>query len=171
MYKKILVPLDGSELAECVLPHVETVAKGCGSENVTFVRVVEPFYIPINADEGYNFSARDWTRIENESKAMASNYLNQLVKKIKYDGVEIKGVILSGKAPEQIADYAARNGIDLIIIATHGRSGVNRLVFGSVADKVLHTAGVPVLMIQAPGGCKTEVQSGETAVKVKEKVT
>ncbi len=52
MYQKILVPLDGSELAECVLPHVESIAKGCGVQNVVFLRVVEPFHMPSGGDDG-----------------------------------------------------------------------------------------------------------------------
>jgi nucleotide-binding universal stress UspA family protein len=56
-----------------------------------------------------------------------------------------------GKVAESIADYATKNGVDLIIIATHGRSGVSRWVWGSVADRVLRSACVPVLMVRAPG--------------------
>ncbi len=56
MYKNILVPMDGSELAECVLPHVESIAKGCGAESVTFVRVVEPVFLPMSGGEGYTFT-------------------------------------------------------------------------------------------------------------------
>src|SRR3989304_4054781 len=69
MYKKILVPLDGSELAECVLPHVESIAKGCGVESVTFVRVAEPAYRLYNSEEGYSLSAKEIESLEAETVA------------------------------------------------------------------------------------------------------
>ena len=64
MYKKILVPLDGSELAECVLPQVESIAKGCGVQNVVFLRVVEPFYMPSGGDGGGGLSEKDIKHIK-----------------------------------------------------------------------------------------------------------
>jgi nucleotide-binding universal stress UspA family protein len=151
MYTKILVPLDGSKLAECVLPHVETVARGCSVQNVVFARVVSPLlYLPGDWD-GVAFSAVDLERINSENKAAAVSYISQLISTIKYDNVNIKGEILTGKPAESIAEYATRNEIELIIIATHGRSGVSRWVWGSVADRILRSACVPILMIRAPG--------------------
>jgi nucleotide-binding universal stress UspA family protein len=148
MYKKILVPLDGSELAECVLPHVESIARGCGAQNVVFLRVVEPFHMPSRYS---GFSAEDITRIDSDNKASAENYLGQVVSRTKYDGVTIQSEVMTGKAAESIAEYATKNSIDLIAIATHGRSGVSRWAWGSVADRVLRSACVPILMVRAPG--------------------
>lgn len=151
MYKKILVPMDGSELAECVLPHVESIAKGCSVESVTFVRVVEPVLTPISGGEG-SFTAQDWKRVESETRAEAELYLNQLQSRIKYDGTNIQTeIITGGRAANMIAAYATKNAIDLITIASHGRSGVSRWVWGSVADRVLRSACVPVLIVRAPG--------------------
>jgi len=150
MYKKILVPLDGSELAECVLPHVESIAKGCGVQNVVFLRVVEPFHTPISG-EGAGFSEEDMKRMNSENRVAAENYLSQLANRTKYDGVNVQTQVISGRAAESIADYATKNAIDLITIATHGRSGVSRWVWGSVADRVIRSACVPVLMVRAPG--------------------
>ena len=153
MYKKVLVPLDGSELAECVLPHVAAIAGGCGTESVTFIRVVEPLYMSMTADseQGYTFSAKDWQQMETEQKNAARIYLDRLTSKTKYNGVKIQSEVIYGKAADSIADYAAKNGFDLITIATHGRSGVSRWVWGSVADRVLRSSCVPVLMVRAPG--------------------
>jgi len=150
MYKKILVPLDGSELAECVLPHADSIAKGCGVQDVVFLRVVEPFHIP-SGSYGTGLSEEDIIRIDSDNKASAENYISQLVSQKKFNGAIIHSEIISGKAPEGIADYATKNNIDLIIIATHGRSGISHWVWGSVADRVLRSACVPVLMIRAPG--------------------
>jgi nucleotide-binding universal stress UspA family protein len=150
MYKKVLVPLDGSELAECVLPHLETIAGGCGLQNVILLRVVEPFY-PMVGYVGEEVGMIDINRINKDAKTAAENYLRQLAEKVNYKGVKIKWEVVMGGEAESIADYARKNEVDLIIIATHGRSGVSRWVMGSVADKVLRSSCVPVLMIRAPG--------------------
>jgi nucleotide-binding universal stress UspA family protein len=150
MYKKVLVPLDGSELAECVLPHLEIIAGGCGVQNVTFLRVVKPFY-PIGDYMGDTISAVDVVGINKDAVTAAEDYLKQLTKKVKYPGVKVEWEVEKGNEAENIAEYAKKNEADLIIIATHGRSGVSRWVMGSVADRVLRTACVPVLMVRAPG--------------------
>ncbi len=148
MYQKILVPLDGSELAECVLPHVESIAKGCGVEEVVLVRVVEPFNLP----SGYAYlSPEQIKEIDTENEVIAKDYLNQMVSQVKLDGVKVQTQVIIGKAADSLADYATKNGFDLIVIATHGRSGISRWAWGSVADRVLRSACVPVLMIRAPG--------------------
>jgi nucleotide-binding universal stress UspA family protein len=157
MYSKIMVPLDGSELAECVLPHVEAIAKGCEVANVVFVRVVEPAHLPVATDfaGGGSFSEEDAAKSrkaqDDHNKAAAKKYLNGIVKRSTYEGAGLKAEVIMGKPADAIADYAEKNGVDLIVIATHGRSGISRWVYGSVADKVLRSACVPVLMVRAPG--------------------
>jgi len=151
MYEKILVPLDGSKLAECVLPHVESLAKGGQVKGVIFVRVAEPVQPPLGGDEDLAFSIKDWKRVESQHRAAAQKYLLQLVSQLKYGDVSVKSEVIVGKAAESIADYVTKNEVDLIVIATHGRSGVSRWVWGSVADRILHSVCVPVLMVRAPG--------------------
>lgn len=149
MYQKVIVPLDGSELAECVLPHVETIAAGCSPQSIVFVRVVEPVRLPNVAE--YSFSARDIDRIESAERIDAENYLQKISGRYADKGWNVQTQIIKGTAAEAIAEYAEKNGGDLIVIATHGRSGVSRWVWGSVADRVLHASCVPVLMVRAPG--------------------
>jgi nucleotide-binding universal stress UspA family protein len=151
MYPKILVPLDGSELAECVLSHVESIADGCGTHEVTFLRVLEPVHLMMAGDEGYTYTARDWERIEADNRTAAENYLGQLMERTRYKGAQVHSEIMSGRPAEGIVDYAGRNGIDLIALASHGRGGISRWVFGSVADRVVRSSSVPVLLIRAPG--------------------
>ena len=157
MYKKILVPLDGSELAECVLPHVEFIARGCASGSVIFVRVIEPTALPYGpfTDGGHVITQAEATRIRTEAdsnnKKSAEEYLNQIVSQHKYPGLSVQSAVIVGNAAESIADYATQNEIDLIAIATHGRSGISRWTWGSVADRILRSACVPVLMVRAPG--------------------
>ena len=156
MYGKILVPLDGSELAECILPHVESIARGCGVQSAVFLRVVEPVILLTDKlSEGDYFTEKDVERMMMHTNAFeqerARKYLEQLVSGLKYDGINLQTEVLVGRAAERIAGYAEENNFDLILIATHGRSGVSRWVWGSVADRVLRSACVPVLMARAPG--------------------
>jgi nucleotide-binding universal stress UspA family protein len=149
MYSKILVPLDGSELAECVLPHVEATAGGCKVKDVVLVRVVEPFRQPASTE--YALRPEEVARMEAQLMAEADSYLKKVQAKIKLDGTRVQSEILRGNPAEAVAEYASKNGVDLIVIATHGRSGVSRWVWGSVSDRILRSACVPVLMIRAPG--------------------
>ena len=149
MYKKIMVPLDGSDLAECVLPHAEAIAMGCEVKNVTFVRAVEPLHLPSGSE--WVPTPEEQERIESSHRSDAQDYLTELVGRLKYGGVDLQSEVITGKAAESLADYAEKNGVDLIVIATHGRSGVSRWVWGSVADRILRSACVPVLMVRAPG--------------------
>ncbi len=154
MYKKILVPLDGSELAECVLPHVESIAKGGGTEEIVFIRVVVPFRPVVVGDmgEGYVFKEEEVKRIDASTQRSAKEYLAQLAKRFKVTGTKITPVVVTGEAAAgSLADYATKNRVDLIVIATHGRSGVSRWVWGNVADKILRSTSVPVLVVRAPG--------------------
>jgi nucleotide-binding universal stress UspA family protein len=149
MYKRMMVPLDGSELAECVLPHVEAFVKGFNLSDVILVRVVEPeavSYRHMLPKETPTIAQREADR-----KSSAKDYLNRVVARIRCEGATLRAEVLVGKAAESLVDYAEKNNIDLILTATHGRSGVTRWVLGSVADKILRSANVPVLMVRAPG--------------------
>jgi nucleotide-binding universal stress UspA family protein len=141
MYRKILVPMDGSEIAECVLPHIEKIATGSKPAEVTFLYVVQPFDAPMTDLE---FRAR----IESEATSAAEGYLKDLIARLDYKE-NAKSAVILGKAADSIVDYASQNGMKLIIMATHGLSGISRWVRGSVAEKVLHEAKVPVWLIRA----------------------
>ena len=148
MYQKILVPLDGSELAECVLGHVDALARGCQAKSVVFIRVVEP----IRQTGGEYMMDQDQVKkIESESKQDAGEYLKKISAKVSLGGAVVKTEVISGRPAEILAEYATKNQVDLIVIATHGRPGVSRWVWGSVADRILRSACVPVLMVRAPG--------------------
>jgi nucleotide-binding universal stress UspA family protein len=149
MYKTILVPLDGSKLAECVLPHVETLIKGAQAKRVIFARVVEPFHPPTS---DYIFDDVQIKKIDSENKAEAEKYLKEILTRAKYgSGVRVDSVVLTGNAADALAEYANKNEADIIVIATHGRSGVSKWVWGGVADRILRSSCVPILMVRAPG--------------------
>jgi nucleotide-binding universal stress UspA family protein len=153
MYRKILVPLDGSELAECVLPHVEAVANGCQAQNIVLARVVEPYH-PIRGRVYYSLLPEewkeDWKWVE-EEKSAAEKYLAEIASRIGAKGRNVESKVLVGRAAETLAEFASQEGADLIVMATHGRSGVSRWVWGSTADRILRSSCVPVLMVRAPG--------------------
>ncbi len=144
MYKKVLIPLDGSSLAECVLPHARTIAGGCGIEDIVLVRVVEP--PPTVGAEAIDFVA-----VQTADQKAAEEYLTEVKDQLTSEGFNVSYEILSGRAAEVITGYARQNAVDLIAIATHGRSGISRWVFGSVADRVVRSASIPILLIRPEG--------------------
>lgn len=157
MYKKILVPLDGSELAECVLPHVETIMQGCGVKEIKFIRVVEPVTLPAGSltDGGAAFTeldakdARDSLDARNESEA--AKYLAGMVERYQKSGVKVESVLLKGRHAEELIDYVKESDADLVIIASHGRSGIGRWIYGSTTEKLLRSVCIPILMVRVPG--------------------
>jgi nucleotide-binding universal stress UspA family protein len=166
MYKKILVPLDGSKLAECALPHVETLAKGCDTEEVILVsvtervkgyRVLEGPSQPVGGPSGglWESSQRLGQRLVPEAfgkkEKQAQRYLDRIAKKMTAKGINVSTEVLLWEPAEAIVGYAKQFKCDLIVMASHGRSGPSRWAHGSVADKVLRASGIPVLMIRAPG--------------------
>ena len=151
MYKKIMVPLDGSELAECVLPHVEVVAKGCDSPEVLLVQAVEPIAIPYGRETAKITSIEQLKAFEAHSKVEAEKYLKGIIARLGKAGVNAKATVIHGKPAEVLSDFATENNADLVVIATHGRSGISRWVWGSVADRLIRSVCAPVLIVRAPG--------------------
>jgi len=155
MYQKIMVPLDGSELAECVLPHVDAFISQCQIRTIVFVRVLEAI-TPAVAGE-YAINVEELENREASRKASAEEYLAQVSNRIKPGGSKLEKEVLVGRVADRLAEFADTNDVDLILMATHGRSGVSRWVRGSVADRILRAASVPVLMVRAPGVATKQV--------------
>ena len=149
MYKKILVPLDGSDLSECVLEHVIAIATGSRVTEVILLRIIEE--LPKLA---YSETSEDIVQ-EAEAKAASDfkDYLAQLANKLEKEGIATQTVVIQGKPADEILNYAEKNQVDLIIMSTHGRSGISRWVFGSVADKVVHYSTFPIFIVP-PKGCR-----------------
>ena len=152
MIKRILVPLDGSELAEGVLPHAADLAKGLQAE-VVFIQVVNVLS-PIQPMEPISGPAvmpllslpED---VEAERKA-AEDYLSRVVTDWRAMGINACCEVVLDAPASSIVGYARSHQVDLIAMSTHGRSGLSRLVFGSVAEQVVREAGIPVLLVK-PG--------------------
>lgn len=146
MYKKILVPLDGSDLAEKVLPHAMALAKASGAE-IALVSVVE-FNLGV---VGAKLEAFPQAAMEQKEalRAEALVYLEKVQRDLKSQGVVATVAMLEGDVASQIIAYAEQQGVDLIAMATHGRSGIDRFVMGSIAEKVVRHTAKPVLLIRA----------------------
>jgi nucleotide-binding universal stress UspA family protein len=153
MYKKILVPLDGSKLAECALPHAEGLAKGCSDvAEIVLVSVTERVqgYRPIS-DASQPMGERLAPEAIGKKERQAKRYLDRIAKAIEAKGIRVQTEVLLGNPAEEITIYSEHPGCDIIVMSSHGRSGPSRWAHGSVADKVLRSSRVPVLMVIAPG--------------------
>ncbi|MBI2002430.1 MAG: universal stress protein [candidate division NC10 bacterium] len=146
MYKKILVPLDGSGLAETVLPHAAALARAMGAE-VTLVSVV---HFLLGAS-GAKLDAVPEAAAERKAalKAEAMIYLGKIQRDLKGQGVAARCVALEGDVASEIIAHAEQEESDLIAMGTHGRSGIDRFVMGSIAEKVVRGTRKPVLLIRA----------------------
>lgn len=143
MYRKILVPLDGSPFAECSLAHVKAIAKGCQVPEVVLLTVVD--HMQDYPDMDKSFKERTAATVQ---KAAAA-YLAGLAANLKKEGFNVNTVVQTGSAAENILEYAAKQGVDLLIMSTHGRSGMGRRLMGSTADKIVRSATVPVLAVSS----------------------
>jgi nucleotide-binding universal stress UspA family protein len=142
MYRKILVPMDGSGFSEVSIKHAKTLALGCSAKEIVLLGVVAP--IPDSA-----WVAPD-ERAEAAKKAESwiTDYLSKVAEGLKKDNVSTKAVIVKGDPASEILDYAKNHDdIDLIIMATHGDSGVVRWLVGSVSERVVLHSTVPVMSI------------------------
>jgi nucleotide-binding universal stress UspA family protein len=138
MFKKILVPLDGSKLAEKILPQVEELVKFSGAE-VHLLRVVMT----------YDLAPKENREHLQKLSGEAQEYLDQVSAHLQKNGIQVSATVAYGKDAVQICDYAAEKKFNLIAMSTHGRSGLGRWTLGSVADKVLHCSSVPVMLFRA----------------------
>jgi nucleotide-binding universal stress UspA family protein len=141
VYKKILVPLDGSELAKKALEHAEELAKTYSAEIILFQVVpLMPIYgapelvMPVIVDE--------------KQKEAAEMDLTKLAEEMKTRGHKVTAIVRTAQqVAVEIIDFAKERGVDLIVMCTHGHSGITRWVLGSVAHKVLTRAETPILLI------------------------
>lgn len=147
MYQHIMVPLDGSEVAECVMPHVVSIATGCSVSKITLIRIIPELHMYGGIET--RFSPEERQHLEEDSIEVATAYLEEKAQTLREKGAYVEVKVLEGNIIEKMVEFTENNGVDLIIIATHGRSGVGRMVLGSVADRLFHIAPVPILMVRA----------------------
>ena len=143
--------MDGSKLAECALSCAEEIAKGSSAE-VILISVTERV-------QGFR-TLRDPSQpgeLEfvpegaGKQEEQAQEYLSRIAKGLEEKGLKVQTEVLIGNPAEEIVIYSKAPGCDLIVMASHGRTGPSLWTFGSVANKVLKASPVPVLMVKAPG--------------------
>lgn len=158
MYKRILVPLDGSKLAETVLPHVEVMAKA-GDGEVVLATVTEHISargrtVQITDSSGALPALEPVVKMPvavGKMQRQGQRYLDRIARRLSKKGVNVRTAVLLGHPAEELSSFAWQEEADLIIMASHGRSGLTRWALGGVSDKVLRASHVPVLMVRVPG--------------------
>ncbi len=138
-FNKILIPLDGSELAEMALAPALALAEALSAE-IVLLRVVVPLSIKLDPTL--------YQRVIDRGQKEANAYLNSIQMRSHFSAVNLKSETVVGNAAESIINYAEENEIDLIVMSSHGRSGVERWVFGSVTEKTLRGAHCATLVIR-----------------------
>ena len=144
MYKRILVPLDGSVLAEAAMEHAQDLAQRFQAEVILLRVLVSPYAVvaPDMVLSGYDANLEEYS-------AQAQQYLKRMAAQIEEEGVSITTVVCEGPVAEAILEHAVALDVDLIVMSTHGRGGVSRWVYGSIADRILQAASCPVLVIRS----------------------
>jgi nucleotide-binding universal stress UspA family protein len=145
MYNTILVPLDGSGRAEAILPHVEDLAHRFQAK-VIFMQIVEPVVIVGGPHEFYGQMYKE--QMEQNTEA-AKSYLTRWQGEFREKGIEAKIRVENGSVVETIISVAKDESADLIAMASHGRSGLANVFYGSVAAGVLHRIDRPLLLVRS----------------------
>jgi nucleotide-binding universal stress UspA family protein len=151
MFKKILVCLDGSQLAEQILPYAEEQVLHFNSKLVLIRVYAEPGFIGLAVPgfPGIPVETQGMGKQIQKEEREAEQYLKTIAEKLlKQRGLTAECVTLLGVAGETIVKFSADNRVELIALATHGRSGPGRVVMGSVADYILRHAHLPILLIR-----------------------
>lgn len=147
MFKRIIVPLDGSKLAEQALPYALAQAEKFGAELI-LLQVLEPL-------PDVTFSAPVTVRsAERRSAELAREYLEAVAARIRPQGVALRAEQIEGRPYIEIVRYAEEHGAHLIVLSTRGYSGFSRWLLGSVADRVVRGATVPVLLVPCQEACQ-----------------
>ncbi len=152
--RQMIVPLDGSDLAETVLPHVEGLAGkgGLSSVKVVLVRACEPPAMPTYYSPELSEIPLHWGQYAQQEtarcKQVSTEYLSNISSRLSSRGIDVRSEVLVGKASDEIVNYANKTPHSLIVMATHGRSGLSRLVYGSVALNILLGVSNPILVIK-----------------------
>ncbi len=142
MVSRIFAPLDGSKPGEAALPYIETLASKLNTEVVLFQSV----------SEEHRPGDDDWVELKKMANRNARIYLRKIESNLIYKGISVRTMVEFGGNPsKQIVQLAERTQAAVVAMSTHGRSGVDRVVFGSVAEKVLRSGTTPLLLVRSPG--------------------
>jgi nucleotide-binding universal stress UspA family protein len=163
MFEKVLVPLDGSEMAAAVLPYVEDIAQRYSAEIVLLRVIATPqdrsiatvfqpsLAVPGSSDDVTAVTHPVYREQEMESlRAEGERLLSPIRKRLRGEGLKVRIVVMFGRPSDRIVDFAEKEEVDLIALSTYGRSGFGRWAFGSVTKRVMRATAIPVLLIRPP---------------------
>lgn len=139
MYDDILIPVDGSSVAENAAKYAIQEAK---FHDAT-LHVISVITIQVYESPEANLAQHGQEQLEE----MAENFIEEITSQVDEEEVEVVSEVLVGQPPSEICTYAESNDMDLIVMGTHGRSGVKRVLLGSVAERVVRTSDVPVMTV------------------------
>jgi len=145
MYKKILVPLDGSKVAEGVLPHAKSLAYSEGAELILLTVAANPAMDFVFSDPGLAQNAVE------EQEEISKKYITGIENELKAAGFKTSTLLRIGSVAETILGVAEELQVDVIAMSTHGRTGPARWLLGSIAERVVHNSKIPVMLIRATG--------------------
>jgi nucleotide-binding universal stress UspA family protein len=153
MYSQVLVPLDGSKASERALPHAQSLANAFGAR-VHLLQVISlsPEYEAYLGGGEESPTVSEYSldmaeQITATAQTRAEEYLKATAARLKENGIHVQTSVRQGFTLDNITNFVAGNGIDLIVMSTHGRSGLQRFLIGSVTDRVIRFSHVPVLAI------------------------
>jgi nucleotide-binding universal stress UspA family protein len=151
MYQHILVPLDGSALSEAALPHAEALAQRLDA-NLLLVRApTSPAALAAETTPDMGVMPVELLdEVFDEETNEAKTYLNGVAERLKGGNLRVTWEVVEGEVGRAILDTAHRHQCDLICMATHGRTGIGRLVMGSIAERIVRESHLPVLLIRPP---------------------
>ena len=148
MYKKMLEALDTSHFAEAVLEQAEATANKWPIPEVDLLTVLEPLQDRAKVEFG-----SEWVReSDTKAKETALEYLTSVQHRLSLQSSEVKSFVVIGQAADEILKFIDANDVDLVVMSTHGRSGVSRWFLGSVAEKVLRRSNATVLLVPSRAG-------------------
>jgi nucleotide-binding universal stress UspA family protein len=156
MYSQIVVPLDGSKKAEAALPFATEIA-GKFASTLLLVRVVSPTGsgglissagMMGDPSMGTAAEAEIMAEAHDEEVAVAQEYVDEMIKSLAASGMQVCGEVMEGSPAAAIMHFAHKVKSDLIVLTTHGRTGLMRMVMGSVADQIVRQCGCPVMLIR-----------------------
>lgn len=169
MFKKLLVPLDGSRFSSRAIVYASEVAQHFDAE-IILLQVIKPTSpVPATAGDVPGMASPVGTEMtiqaallsDKKNTARARRYLSRKLQPIKNKGIKVAREVIKGDPSKAIKDYAYEKHVDLVVMTTHGKSGLKRAIMGSVADAIIRESGIPVLVV------KPQIKSSKRAKQSK----